>query len=1117
MGPSRVVASSRLAAFAFSALLAACAGDSATPSVADDSRAIAGPSSSVEPPTVTLLTGDRVQLRRGADGSSVAMIEPAPGRRSTSFFQHRSGSGDTESFRVIPEDAARLIATGRLDPQLFDVAALIRQRLDDAHARSLPLIVRSRDAARVTAFAGARRGRALPSIDATVVAQDKATTGALWASLTAVGTAPAALAGGIDEIWLDGLVRPVLAESAPQVGAPAAWQAGLDGAGVTVAVLDTGVDASHPDLAGRVTAAQDFTGTSPEARDDYGHGTHVASIIAGSGAAQGGLYRGVAPGASIVNGKVCVDGFCLTSDIIAGMEWAAPRARVINMSLGGGPTDGTDPLSMAVDALSAQHGTLFVISAGNSGTLERVSAPGAATRALTVASVTKADAMSDFSSRGPRFGDGALKPDIAAPGSDIVAARVPGTPMGDSDPVGDQYVRASGTSMAAPHVAAAAAILAQAHPDWSGERLKAALMTSAQPIAATIFEQGTGRLDIAHALDQPLRASAGSLGFGLLAWPHEAAAMTRTVTLTNDGDAPLALDLALHITDGQGAPAPAGMFALDVSQIALAPGASRDVTVAMQPLARTPGLFGGWLEATAGDVAVRIAVGAEQDTENYPLTLRQRWRDGAPAPSAAAYLLDTATGMLTLIDSFDADGVAVVRVPPGTYDVLANLSSFAPETARWQQAIIVEPEVMIAAPVVVELDAARAQRLSVTTDRADAVMTDAAVNIVASRSPAWWTSIVFAFADNDAFVTPTRLVTSHRFVFAAHAVLRPADPAARGRYQYDLVFRSDGSVPPVAYRARDRDLARIDARYHGQGRPAAGLRLNAVLIDDLGGLSHSTPIELALPTRRTEYVTPGEGIQWQSELFVYAPDGDGGDAVRMVRGYRPGGTQVRWNAAPLGPGFGLAEDFAGVVTWNGILIVNAGLFSPGQIGQNTSTFHDSVTGEVTVRRGDELIGHSDTPGGVGWQLPPGRARYTVEVSAQRTVPWSLLETGVDVTWSFETEPQVPAPPTALPIMVVRASGPVDGDSIAPAGVPYILTLQVEHQAGDAAVTGLELDVSYDNGAAWRRAPVVRIGRIGFALLLHPAQRGAVSLRARAADAAGTTVEQTVLGAYRIGG
>ncbi|WP_163567554.1 S8 family serine peptidase [Fodinicola feengrottensis] len=125
----------------------------------------------------------------------------------------------------------------------------------------------------------------------------------------------------------------------------------------------------------RCWRAGTFPGSTTGTQDHFGHGTHVASIVAGSGAAFGGKYKGVAPGAKLLIGKVLGDdGSGYDSGIIAGMQWAVDQhARVVNMSLGSDePSDGTDPMSQAVNMLTAQSGTLFVLAAGNSGPSSQV-------------------------------------------------------------------------------------------------------------------------------------------------------------------------------------------------------------------------------------------------------------------------------------------------------------------------------------------------------------------------------------------------------------------------------------------------------------------------------------------------------------------------------------------------------------------------------------------------------------------------------------------------------------------------------------------------------------------------------------------------------------------------
>ncbi|MEV7994465.1 S8 family serine peptidase [Streptomyces sp. NPDC086077] len=239
------------------------------------------------------------------------------------------------------------------------------------------------------------------------------------------------------------------------------------------------------------------------------------------------------PGARLHIGKALDNsGSGQDSWVLAAMEWAArdQKAKVVSMSLGGGPTDGTDPLSTAVNNLSAETGALFTIAAGNSFRNFTVGAPGAADAALTVGAVDSADALAGFSSRGPRVGDFAVKPEITAPGVDVLAARsqlAPGEGF---------YTTMSGTSMATPHVAGVVALLAVEHPDWTGAQLKDALVSTAKPTPDHIpFDGGNGRVDAVAATRATVYAT-GVVSVGL----HEVPAapgttVDREVTYTNTG------------------------------------------------------------------------------------------------------------------------------------------------------------------------------------------------------------------------------------------------------------------------------------------------------------------------------------------------------------------------------------------------------------------------------------------------------------------------------------------------------------------------------------------------------------------------------------------------------
>ncbi len=248
----------------------------------------AGPAA--KPVTLTLVTGDRVLVTTDASGASAATALPRPDG-TTPLLQTRQSGSD---LYVYPEAAVAALARGTVDEELFNVTGLIRQGYDDSGTDSVPLIATyTADAARTAPLTprGAERGQALHAIDGLALKADKKRTADFWADLTAPRSRSGA---GLKKLWLDRKVRATLDRSTQQVGADRAWAAGYDGTGTKVAVLDTGADARHPDLDGRITASENFT-DSATTDDLRGHGTHVASTVGGSGAASGGKNKGVAP------------------------------------------------------------------------------------------------------------------------------------------------------------------------------------------------------------------------------------------------------------------------------------------------------------------------------------------------------------------------------------------------------------------------------------------------------------------------------------------------------------------------------------------------------------------------------------------------------------------------------------------------------------------------------------------------------------------------------------------------------------------------------------------------------------------------------------------------------
>lgn len=299
-------------------------------------------------------------------------------------------------------------------------------------------------------------------------------------------------------IFQDAPVHAFLDVAVPHIEVPLVWEEGYSGAGVRIAVLDTGIDTEHPDFEGRIECTTDLTGEG--VRDLNGHGTHCASSAAGTGVASSGTYRGAAPAATLHIAKVLdAGGNGMMSDVMAGVEWAVEQeVHVISLSLGSsGPCDGTDALSAICDA-AVEQGVVVCVAAGNDGPGPyTIGSPGCARDVITIGAVSDQDRVASFSSRGPTR-DGRAKPDVLLPGVGIVAARAGGTSMGSS--VDEHYTSASGTSMATPQAAGVCALLLEAEPDLTPDQIKARLMETAVDTGADLYAQGSGRVSAWRAL-----------------------------------------------------------------------------------------------------------------------------------------------------------------------------------------------------------------------------------------------------------------------------------------------------------------------------------------------------------------------------------------------------------------------------------------------------------------------------------------------------------------------------------------------------------------------------------------------------------------------------------------
>jgi subtilase family protein len=452
------------------------------------------------------------------------------------------------------------------------------------------------------------------------------------------------------------------------------------GEGIVVGVLDSGIDYLHPALGNgfgaghKVKDGYDFVNDDADPMDDNGHGTHVAGIIAADSAE----LSGVAPGATLVAYKV-LDGMGhgLESNVIAAIERSidpnkdgdsADHLDVINLSFSGAGT-ADDPSSKAVDKATAA-GIVVVVAAGNETVFGSVRSPGTARTAITVGAIDDAGVVTSFSSRGPSPASLAMKPDVMAPGSQIVSARR-----------GGGLISMTGTSMAAPHVAGTAALLAKLHRDWKPADIKSALILTAGTLAGTPIARAAGRTDASRANSSTLFIDGTGVSFGLAPGKTSTATITRTMTMTNRGATAQTFDVvATNVPTG-------ATIAATPPVLNLAPGASQSLelrlTIDNSAVAFPPDVVLG------GDIEFR---GAEKFSLPWIVARAARLTVtyDAPATSVVAISSDaTSTPIL-----YDLGKAEFFGKPDSKWDVILNATDTPSDATPIVRFVIAEDRSM---------------------------------------------------------------------------------------------------------------------------------------------------------------------------------------------------------------------------------------------------------------------------------------------------------------------------------------------------------------------------------------------------------------------------------------
>ncbi|WP_226967158.1 S8 family peptidase [Streptomyces phaeolivaceus] len=1064
---------------------------------------------------IPLITGDRVILDTR---NQVVGVERAKGRERVPV-QVRTVGGHT---LVVPMDAARLVANGKLDQRLFDVTELSEVAGRGSRQNGLKVIVGYQGTAR-TAKADVRDTGTLRSafrtLNADAVRTPRQDTPELWDAVTNGGavTRGDTLAPGVSHVWLDGIRKAALDTSVSGIGAPAAHAKGLDGKGVKVAVLDTGIDTTHPDLKNQVIAARDFTG-SKDTADRVGHGTHVASIVAGTGAGSNGKYQGVAPGAKLLNAKVLGDEGGDDSSIVAGMEWAAAQgADIVNLSLGGEDTPGVDPLEAMVNKLSEEKGILFAIAAGNEGEAgdSTVDSPGSAADALTVGAVDGKGKLAYFSSRGPTV-DGRLKPDVTAPGVQITAASARGSEVARD--VGEKpagYVTLSGTSMATPQVAGAAALLKQQHPDWTSAELKTALVSSAQGGSYTAFQGGAGRIRVGRAVTGTVVAEPASLDLPLQQWPHtDDTPVTRRLTYRNSGTKDITLSLSGAARDPKGKAAPAAFLTLGAGKVTVPAGgsASVDVTVNTRPGGKLDGGWSARVTATGDGQSVTTPLGVIRETEHYDLTLRYVDRPGQTS-AHVAYLLsvDSPEQSATLTPEH-TDDTTTLRVAPGTY-MLESASSRNLTTYEGGLDWLVAPRLTVTRDMTLTLDLNKAKSPDITVPDPKARPLNAWVSYKNYGGPSGQngTGIMLrSFADiRLAHIGPKVDSLSQNW---------SGQWTTAKNTEYDIVAAAPVKEIKGAY-VHHYTAGEFATLKVGMGSSVPGktgaVSLTASVPDGFGyrsGFADAVPQKL--PGTRTYHVSAVEGAQWRPDFSQYSgkKDSEGNpvpEVVSSVDDYltpEAGRTyRFRFNTAVFGPRMPSGSDSG--VRRDGNTI--SGVLPPFTDGAGHSGDSDTTSATTTLYRDGKKLATRRAPlvTGTTFKVPAGEAAYRLTTSVRRSARLSAVSTRTDATWTFRSK-KTGADGVRLPASTVRFS-PATGLDGRVTGKAATFPVTVEGPAKGRNLKSLVVWASYDHGRIWKKATVTH----GKVTVKNPARGKSVSLRAEVTDKKGNTSVISIYDAY----
>jgi hypothetical protein len=695
---------------------------------------------------------------------------------------------------------------------------------------------------------------------------------------------------------------------------------------------------------------------------------------------------------------------------------------------------------------------------------------------------------------------------------DITAASAKGNQIADE--VGEKpagYMTISGTSMATPHVAGAAAILKQQHPQWKYAELKGALAGSTKGGTYTPFEQGSGRIQVDKAIKQSVVAEPVSVSFGVQQWPHtDDKPVTKQLTYRNLGTKDVTLRLASTATNPKGQAAPAGFFKLGATSVTVPAGGKASVpfTVNTKLGGTVDGAYSSYVTATGGGQTVRTAAAVQREVESYDVTLKFLDRDGKATKNYSADLsgvsgLGKGKGAMP----YDEDGTVTARVPKGGY--ILDTSIFAGDDPEKFEGVdwLAQPKLNVTKNTTITLDARKAKPVDITVPAAGVKSEFASADYTvevgnSSYGFGWWLD---SFADiRSAHVGPQITDGSVTQQWDGHW-------SKGGKEEYNVV--AGGPVKQLAtgftkhYKAGE--LATVKA---GLGAAASGKKgaINAVGWMPWSSSASSIGIAQTLPGTRTLHLSAQGGVQWDLHFTQFGGvDADGFPVdeaayTLATQKYAAGKSYSRTvNTAVFGPR--LTADF-GIFREGNEISGSLPLFADSKGNAGYSQFTSVGT---TLYRNGTKIGSNDDPlsGAKKFKVPSGDAEYKLTTSVKRSVKVAAASTRIDASWTFRSKKTTGL--QQLPASTARFHAATGLDSKVPADKLVSIPVTVEGAAKGSNLKSLSVYVSYDYGKTWKKLTVTN-GKVSFK---NPAKGKAISFHAKIADKKGNKSTISIYNAY----